>query len=109
MHTETDCLLRAILATVARQTFPPDVVLRLIRPKGNSSKQISAYNFCDGRTSQSEIRTKAKLDKGNLSRSLSRWIDAGIVVRIGPNQHPLHVYPLTADDLKTATQKQSKS
>ena len=49
---------------------------------------------------QAEIVVKAGLDKGNLSRSLARWIEAGIVVRIGREQYPLHVYPLTRESLK---------
>jgi len=93
----SESLLRAILATVARQTFPPSEVFRIVSPNAGGSKQVLAYNLCDGRTPQSEIGKKAKLDKGSLSRTISRWVEAGIVVRLGAEQLPLHVYPLTKD------------
>jgi DNA-binding Lrp family transcriptional regulator len=63
---------------------------------------VAAYNSCDGNTPQAEIARKAKLDKGALSRLLSRWIDAGIIIRIGRDQFPLHIYPLTDEALEQA-------
>lgn len=93
-------LLMAILATVARQTFPPSELRKIIAPVAGGAKQVQAYNFCDGQTPQSEIGKKAKLDKGSLSRSLSRWIEAGVVIRVGAEQYPRHVYPLSKEHLK---------
>lgn len=90
----SESLLKAILATVARQTFSQSELRRIVAPKAGSEKQIQAYNLCDGRTSQSEIGKTIGLDKGNLSKSISRWMDAGVVIRVGAEQHPLHVYPL---------------
>lgn len=88
--------LRAILATVARQTFPPGQLRELILRGGAGEKQLRAFNLCDGTRSQSEIAKEAGLDAGNFSRSLSRWVDAGIVVRVGEGREvrPVHVYPL---------------
>lgn len=96
----SESLLQAILATVARQTFPPLELLKIIAPVAGGAKQIQAYNLCDGHTPQSDIGKKVKLDSGNLSRTVSRWIEAGVVVRVGAEQHPLHVYPLTKEHLK---------
>jgi DNA-binding HxlR family transcriptional regulator len=96
----TESLLRAILATVARSTFPPADIYKIVAPVAGSDKQLAAYNLCDGKTPQTEIGKRAKLDKGSLSRSISRWIEAGIVVRVGRDQYPLHVYPLTKSILK---------
>lgn len=87
-----ESLLRAILATVARGTFSPSEVYKIVAPVGSGDKQLAAYNLCDGKTPQAEIGKKSKLDKGNLSRSIARWIDAGVVVRVGAEQHPMHVY-----------------
>lgn len=97
---ENESLLRAILATVARTAFPPTEIYKIVAPVAGSEKQVLAYNLCNGRTPQGEIGKRAKLDKGSLSRSISRWIDAGIVIRIGRDQHPMHVHPLTKSDLK---------
>jgi predicted transcriptional regulator len=98
----SESLLRAIFATVARSTFAPQQVFRMVTPHGGSDRQLTAYNLCDGNTPQADIAKEAKLDKGAMSRALTRWIEAGIVVRIGKDQLPLHVYPLSKETLKIA-------
>jgi hypothetical protein len=101
----TDALLKGILATVARATFPEDALLKIVAPTGARDKQLSAYNLCDGETSQAAIGKTTKLDPGNLSRAIARWVEAGVVVRIGPDQLPLHVYPLAKASPKAASKK----
>jgi DNA-binding MarR family transcriptional regulator len=91
---ESESLLRAILATVARTAFPPAEIYKIVAPTAGSEKQVVVYNLCDGKTPQAEIGRRAKLDKGNLSRLISRWIESGIIIRIGPDQYPMHIYPL---------------
>lgn len=100
-----EVLLRAILATVARQAFPPAELAKLITVNTGGAKQISAYNLCDGQTPQKEIGKQAKLDKGSLSRSVARWIEIGIVVRVGREQNPMHLYPLPKEHVKANTRK----
>jgi hypothetical protein len=68
---------------------------KIVAPTAGSEKQVAAYNLCDGRTSQSDISKMAKLDPGSLSRSIAKWVETGIVVRVGAEQLPLHLYPLT--------------
>jgi hypothetical protein len=97
-----ESLLRAILMTLGRGTFPPGKLHRIVAPQKNSAKNLAAYNACNGTTPQAEIARKAKLDQGALSRLLSRWIEAGIMIRIGPDQFPLHIYPLTKEALEQA-------
>jgi DNA-binding MarR family transcriptional regulator len=97
-----ESLLRAIFMTVGRSAFAPKDVYRVVTPHGGSDKSFAAYNLCDGKTPQADIARKAKIDKGALSRALTRWIEAGIVVRIGNDQLPLHVYPLSKENLKEA-------
>jgi DNA-binding MarR family transcriptional regulator len=93
--------LKAILATVARQTFPPEVLAELVLSNVRSAKQALAYNLCDGDHTQAEIASITGLDKGSLSRSIARWIELGVVTRAGTNNElrPMHVYPLTKDYL----------
>lgn len=91
MALEVD-YLRAVLSTSARVAFPVEVLAKLISPIGDGRKQIIAYNLCDGTRTQAQIAAKASLDHASLSRSMSRWVDEGIVVRVGG--FPLHVYPL---------------
>jgi hypothetical protein len=99
-----ESLLRAIFLTVGRSAFAPKDVYRIVTPHGGSDKNFAAYNLCDGKTPQTDIAKNAKLDKGALSRVLARWIDAGIVVRIGQDQLPLHVYPLSKASIGEAAE-----
>lgn len=87
--------LKAILATVARQTFPPGELADLVAPR-SGSKQLAAYNLCDGQHSQAQIAAKLGMDKSDLSKSISRWVDLGIVIKVGEggDLRPVHVYPL---------------
>jgi hypothetical protein len=96
-----ESLLRAIFATIGRGAFAPVQVYRLVT-HGGSDRQLAAYNLCDGNTPQADIAKRAKIDKGSMSRTLARWVEAGIVVRLGKDQFPLHVYPLSKETLKAA-------
>lgn len=95
----SEVYLKAILATVARQTFPPDVLAKMVAPKGAGDKQVAAFNLCDGEHTQSEIAAAVSLDKSNFSKLISRWVEQGIVIRVGTGNEvrPLHVYPLPQD------------
>jgi len=90
----TETLLKAILAMVSRATIPPEELIKIVAPTAKSAKQILAYNLCDGETSQAEVCKKAKLLKGNLSSAVTRWVEAGVMVRVGPDRLPMHVYSL---------------
>ena len=101
----TEALLKGILATVARMAFPPEVLYKIVAPTSGSDKQVLAYNLCDGETSQAEISKKAKLDPGSLSRSTAKWVEAGVVIRVGADQLPLHLYPLTRPTAKSGNKE----
>ena len=94
-----EALLKALLATFGRIAFSPENLRTIVAPKANGDKQIEAYNLCDGRTSQSDIAKKTGSDGGNLSRTISRWVDEGIMFRVEPDKHPLHIYPLNKSTL----------
>jgi hypothetical protein len=96
MNTEAT-YLKAILATVARQAFPPEKLADLVTSNSGGKKQLEAFNMCDGNHTQSEIAASVRLDKGSLSRSISRWVELGIVIRLGEGAEakPVHVYPIS--------------
>lgn len=97
MTSLSEVLLRAILSMTARLAIPPADLAQIVAPKGSGGEaQVAAYNMCDGSKGQSEIARELKLDAGNLSRTVSRWIEAGIVLRIGDGRDVklLHIYPL---------------
>lgn len=98
--TTSDELLKAILATVARGIFPAAALAKIVAPTASSERQLAAYNMCDGETPQAEICKKTKILKGNLSSLITRWVEAGVMVRIGPERLPLHVYPLSKSAMK---------
>jgi hypothetical protein len=91
----TETLLRAILGVVSRATIPPEELSKIVAPTAKSDKQLLAYNLCDGETPQAEICKRSKLAKGNLSNSIARWVEAGVMVRVGPDRLPMHLYPLS--------------
>lgn len=101
-----DAFLRAILATVARQTFPPAKILEILGPAAGE-KQHRAFNLCDGSRTQADIAKELGLDPGNFSKTLNRWIDEGIVIRVGEKRdaRPLHVYPLPEAHIKKGSKK----
>jgi hypothetical protein len=98
-----EAYLRAILATVARQSFPPDEILKIMGPQAGE-KHRRAYNMCDGTKTQTEIVKKLGIDNSNFSKTLARWVDAGICIRIGDGRDalPMHVYPLPETHVKKA-------
>jgi hypothetical protein len=98
----TDALLKGILATVGRTAFPRDALYKIVAPTAGSEKQLAAYNMCDGQTAQSEIGKKLKIDPGNLSRLMGKWVEAGILFRVGSEEFPLHLYPLVKPSGKTS-------
>lgn len=99
-----DVYLRAILATVARQTFSPARIVEIINA---GEKQRRAFNLCDGSRTQAEIAKELGLDPGNFSKSVSRWVDEGIVIRVGEKREarPVHVYPLPEALIKKEDKK----
>jgi hypothetical protein len=99
MNVETNTLLRAILGMTARQAISVDSLVQIVAPKAGSDAQIEAYNLCDGSRSQSEIAKAAGLDQGNFSRTAARWIEAGIVMKMGDARDAtlLHIYPIPRD------------
>jgi hypothetical protein len=72
----TGALLKGILATVARTAFPPEALYKIVAPTSGS-------------------------DPGSLSRSIAKWVEAGVVIRVGADQLPLHLYPLTRPTAKS--------
>lgn len=93
MPEQTETILKALLATTGRATFSVEQIHAIINPKGNRSKQIKAYSLADSSLSQGDIAKKLKLDSGNFSRTVNRWVDAGIMFRLDDNVL-LHIYPV---------------
>jgi len=102
MANDSDVLLRAILSVCARGSIPPNKLQQIIMPSGSKEKQRLAYNLCDGTKTQGEIAKSLKLDAGNFSRTVGRWLEEGVVFRLGEGREAklLHVYPLTKDMAK---------
>jgi hypothetical protein len=96
----TNQLLQSLMHVVGRAAMPLDVVQHLV---GTGKKQIKAFNLCDGTNSQTEIAKKSGLYQSNLSRSISRWIQNGVMFSIGENKEtrPLHIYPIPEGSAKS--------
>lgn len=55
MPDNSEALLHAVLPVTARQTFPPDKRAEIVLSKGSATKQLAAFNLCDGTKAQGEI------------------------------------------------------
>jgi hypothetical protein len=107
MSDATEALMRALLSTIARQTFPEKVLREIVVSRTSGESQLQAFNMCDGTKTQSQIAKAQGLDAGNFSRTVARWVEAGIVFRLrdGSDEKLLHVYPLP----KEATPQKERS
>lgn len=96
---ETNDLLACLLQVLGRTAMPPSEVRRVT---GDRAKQLKAFNLCDGSNTLMEIGRKARIDSGNLSRSVARWREHGIVFLIGTGNQAryLHIYPLSPKELR---------
>lgn len=91
---QTQQLLAALLATVGRATISPAQLYDLVSMNGKTTKQIIAFNLADGTRTQTEIAKKLRLDSGNFSRTVTRWVEAGVIFRLGESRDAklLHIY-----------------
>jgi len=108
--SNVEIYLRAVMATVARQTFPPERLIKIVAPSGGKQRQCEAFNMCDGKTTQKEICDKLKLDAGNLSKAITRWVDEGVMVKVEAknNMFPVHVYPIPTSLITKIGKKNAK-
>lgn len=83
-------LARCLLSVVARAAIPETVVRAAV------GKQVKAYNLLDGTRTLAEVEKAAHKDHGFMSRTVARWVEAGVVFRLGNAQGALllHVYPI---------------
>lgn len=110
MQSPEATLLRAVLATIARQTFAPSDILGIVAPVSTSERGIEIYNLCDGTRSQAAIAKETGYDRGNLSKLLRKWVDEGIIIKISDERGevPVHVYPLSDSMIRDHKRVKSK-
>lgn len=96
---DTNDLLRCAIQVIGRVALPTAQVREIV---GDGKKQINAYNLCDGSLTQKEIAKRSRINQGNLSRTLQRWRDHGIVFVFGEGRQStfLHIYPLPPKEKK---------
>jgi hypothetical protein len=99
-------LLRCAIQVVGRLAMRPKQIGAVV---ATTAKHLKAYNLCDGTKGQSEVAKKAGLDQGNFSRSATRWVESGVLFKIGNGADAklLHLYPLAKGDVKISRQKKS--
>jgi DNA-binding MarR family transcriptional regulator len=107
MNGDAQHLFRPLISLLGRSVFPHHDLVEIVTPLKGMEKQVKAFNLCDGSRSQAEIGKQLKLDAGNFSRTVSRWIEAGVVFRLGEGRDArlLHVYPLTQNGNKGGHKK----
>ncbi|RVA58366.1 MarR family transcriptional regulator [Mesorhizobium sp. M7A.F.Ca.US.001.01.1.1] len=103
----SEVYLKAMMSLVARQTFSPERLAELVTPVANT-KTYEAFNLCDGSRTQNEIATLLKTDQGQLSRSIKRWVDEGVMIKVTEDgkDRPVHVYPVPDRFIQIAKKKE---
>lgn len=86
-------LLGCLIQVIGRAALPEARVREIV---GDASKQVRAFNLCDGTRMQTEIRKAVGLDSGNFFRTVKRWVESGVAFefRKGKESRLLHVYSL---------------
>lgn len=92
-------LLRAQVILLGKIAVPEDQLIDTICKGRGDEKQLKAYNLCDGTRTQSEVLKIAKLDSGNFSRTLNRWVNSGIMFKIPDRtgEKLQHLFPVAID------------
>jgi hypothetical protein len=92
--TDTDEMLRVLVQLMGRGAFPDEELRKIV---ATSEKYRIAYNLCDGTQTQSQVAKTAKVDSGNFSRMVSRWLEEGVLFKLGEGNEArlLHLYPLS--------------
>ena len=100
-------LMRFALKVIGRLAFPPEKVAEIV----GTGRQLSAFNLSDGTRTQKEICDKTGLDNGNLSRTVDRWVQAGVAFRMGTGKEscPLHLYPLPKSQKRTSARTRTRT
>lgn len=100
--------LKAMMSLVARQTFTPERLAEIVTPLANA-KTFEIFNLCDGTRTQTDIANSLKIDSGNLSRTIKRWIDEGVVIKVTEEgkDRPVHVYPIPDRFIQSAKKKEN--
>jgi DNA-binding MarR family transcriptional regulator len=90
---KTEYFLAHLIQLIGRLTFPMEKVYKII---GTNAKLLRAFNSCDGTITQAEIAKKHRIDPGNFSRTVNRWVLNGIAFRIGSGKDArlVHIYPV---------------
>ncbi|TPI13773.1 MarR family transcriptional regulator [Mesorhizobium sp. B4-1-3] len=103
----SDVYLRAMMSLVARQTFSPERLSEIVSPMANANT-YETFNLCDGTRTQNEIANLLKMDRGNLSRSVNKWIDEGVMIKVTDDgkDRPVHVYPIPDRFIQSAKKKE---
>jgi transcription initiation factor TFIIIB Brf1 subunit/transcription initiation factor TFIIB len=95
-------LLRAQLNLLGRMAFKDDAIEQVV---GSANRE--AYNLCDGTRTQADVAKAKKLDQGNFSRTVNRWIEAGVLFKIpdGKDAKLQHLFPIPAPATTKAKRK----
>ena len=86
-------LLRAQLNLLGRIAFKDEALEQVV---GKANRE--AYNLCDGTRTQAEIVKAKKLDSGNFSRTVTKWIEAGVLFKLpdGKDFKLQYLFPIPA-------------
>src|SRR6266853_2471638 len=82
-----EALLRLLIRVVARGPIQVADVELIVGPTAVGGKLRRAFNLCDGTRTQAQVVAATKIDKGQLSRAITRWETNGVLFRLGTGRH----------------------
>lgn len=94
-----DNLLRCLVQVIGRIAIPVDQAREVI---GTGKNRLKAFNMFDGTQALADIAKQTKIDKGNLSRAATDWVEHGIAFWIGEGAESrlMHLYPIPKLDAR---------
>jgi len=106
----TDELLRVLIGLMGRVAFPQKTLRTIVRGPGKAGdKYVKAYNLCDGTRAMREVARLADLDSSNMSKAISRWVEAGVAFKLGSDSRPVQLYRLTNAEAEEESDEDSDS
>jgi len=92
-NARLEWLVECLIHVIGRAALKVEEVRSIV---GSGKKQVCAFNLCDGSRTLTSVAKGAGLDRGNLSRTVDRWVKNGVMFKFedGNEVFLLHVFPL---------------
>ena len=78
-----------IVSLLARLVWTPEKITEIVtRNKRNPGAYVTVYNALDGSRTGTQLAALARVTQQTMSATLQSWLDEGIILNIGADNHP---------------------